>query len=56
MSQAPASKAGWLVKKARSGILLTGWKWQKRYFVLDEGKLAYFSKEQANTAKAFEAN
>ena len=38
---APKMKAGWLKKKSRGGLIKN---WQRRYFVLNDGKLSYFEK------------
>lgn len=38
---APKMKAGWLKKKSRGGLIKN---WQRRYFVLNDGKISYFEK------------
>jgi hypothetical protein len=39
MSQAPSMKRGWMRKQARSSMIKN---WQTRYFVLFNGKIAYY--------------
>jgi hypothetical protein len=45
----PAKKMGWIVKKNRTGILVTTWR--RRYCVLEEGVINYYTNENGDGFK-----
>jgi len=44
-SRAPQIKKGWMKKQGRSGVVKN---WKKRFFVLHDGKVSYYTDEIEN--------